>query len=129
MTTGSIVSAPLVTVIVPVLVMSALVMALVPVDSSVPEIVSVPPSTVAPERSSVEPDSIDTAPPLLVTFVEISFSVPSLIAAIVPLLVTASVLMSSSALLARIVPPSLVITGVDVVATNVSSPPSVDSSR
>ncbi len=45
---GSIVSAPLVTEIVPVLPTSALSMALAPVDSSVPAMVSVPPARLAP---------------------------------------------------------------------------------
>ena len=56
--------------------MPTLVMALVPVESSVPELPSVPPLMVALARSSVEPEPTVTVPaPVLVTVRVVSFSV------------------------------------------------------
>ncbi len=71
---------------------------------------SVPPLMVAPTRSSVDPLSTDTVPPVLVTTVEVSFSVLSSIACSVPVLVTGSPVMSSSPPFASSVPKLVMVT-------------------
>ena len=89
----------------PELVMPALSMELVPVESSVPLLVSVPPLMIAVTRSSVEPRPTVTLPlAVLVTVVVVSFSVLLPVACSVPVLVTGSLVMSSSPPLASSVP-------------------------
>ena len=120
----SIVSVPLVDSSVPELVIVALLIALVPIEFSVPALLTAPPLMMALTRSTVEPRSSDTVPPVLVTVSVVSVSVELSIACNRLLLVIGSLVISSAPPLASSL-PVLLILGPAIVGSIV---PLVDSS-
>ena len=101
-------------------------MVLMPVESSVPETVSVLPVMWASARSSVDPLATDTVPvPVLLTVRLVSFSVLLSIAWTVPVLSMSSPLMSSRPPSASSVPALVIVKS--VAGSIVSVPPAVDS--